>query len=320
VRRLRAVLALLLVLFAVGAGGADDAWQSPLGRAHPLTGRIWDPAGATVVEAPVLVERLGRARYVLLGERHDNADHHRLQAELLRALVARGRRPAVAFEMFTTDDAPRIAEQLTVAPRDADGLADAVAWTRSGWPAWSLYRPIVQIALEAGLPIVAANLSATLTQSMRSGGPAALPATTAARLGLDVPMPREAQSEMESDLRRAHCGHGAAAMIERMALIQRARDAQMALSLTESDGGDGAVLITGAGHARVDRGVPMHLRGRRPSVAIVSVAFVEVSDAWTEPTAYAASTGGSGLPFDYVWFTPRVDAPDPCRERARPAG
>jgi Haem-binding uptake, Tiki superfamily, ChaN len=155
---------------------------------------------------------------------------------------------------------------------------------------------------------------------MRSGGPAALPATTAARLGLDVPMPREAQSEMESDLRRAHCGHGAAAMIERMALIQRARDAQMALSLTESDGGDGAVLITGAGHARVDRGVPMHLRGRRPSVAIVSVAFVEVSDAWAEPTAYAASTGGSGLPFDYVWFTPRVDAPDPCRERARPAG
>jgi uncharacterized iron-regulated protein len=314
------VRVVLLLLLAGGVGAADDGWQSPLGRAHPLTGRIWDTARGAFIETTGLVEQLGRARFVLLGERHDNADHHRLQAELLRALVARGRRPAVAFEMFTTDDGPGIARQLAAAPRDADALADAVDWKRSGWPSWSMYRPIVQTALEAGLPIVAANLSATLTQSLSSGGPAALPATTAKQLGLDAPLPPDVQGAVAAELRRAHCGRGSDATIERMALIQRGRDAQMALSLAGADGGDGAVLITGAGHARVDWGVPMHLRGRRPDATTVSLGFVEVSDAGTEPAAYATASGGSRLPFDYVWFTPRVDAPDPCRDRARPAG
>jgi uncharacterized iron-regulated protein len=270
------------------------------------------------VERAGLVDQLQRARFVLLGERHDNADHHRLQAEIVRALVRRGRRPAVAFEMFTTDDAPRLARQLAAAPRDADGLAEAVEWARSGWPPWAMYRPIVQAALEAGLPVVAANLSATLTRSLRSQGRAALAPATAAELGLEAPLPPEIQAELQAELRRAHCGQGAEATLERMALIQRARDAQMAASLVDADRGEGAVLITGAGHARGDRGVPMHLRVRRPDASTISLAFVEVSDAWLEPGAYAAARGW--LPFDYVWFTPGVDTPDPCGAPPRPAG
>src|SRR5512145_3183951 len=82
------------------------AWKAPLGREHPLVGRIWDTRAGRFVIPTQLVGELARARYVLLGERHDNPDHHRVQATLVRALLAAGRRPAVAFEMFTADDAP----------------------------------------------------------------------------------------------------------------------------------------------------------------------------------------------------------------------
>ncbi len=46
----------------------------------------------------------------------------------------------------------------------------------------------------------------------------------------------------------------------------------------------------------------------------MSLAFVEVDAAADEPAAYAGRFAGA-LPFDYVWFTPRIDDVDPC---ARP--
>jgi hypothetical protein len=42
------------------------------------------------------------------------------------------------------------------------------------------------------------------------------------------------------------------------------------------------------------------------------VAFLEVSQDRLEPTAYSARFRRQTLPFDYIWFTPRVDDQDPC--------
>jgi hypothetical protein len=81
---------------------------------------------------------------------------------------------------------------------------------------------------------------------------------------------------------------------------------------------DGAVLIAGAGHVRVDRGVPRVLALLVPGARVVSVAFVEVADGWTRPADYAARFGsGTRLPFDYIWFTARVDNVDPCARLRR---
>ena len=50
---------------------------------------------------------------------------------------------------------------------------------------------------------------------------------------------------------------------------------------------------------------------------------MEVDGEAQDPAAYAARFGVEALPFDYVWFTPRVDDLDPCEvyaeqlERAR---
>src|SRR5213080_5003950 len=93
-------------------------------RAHPLVGRIWDVKAGTFIPEDTLVARLVASRFVLLGERHDNPDHHVLQAKLLRAMVEAGRRPAVGFEMLATDDAPAIVRYLARSPKDAAGLGD----------------------------------------------------------------------------------------------------------------------------------------------------------------------------------------------------
>ena len=74
------------------------------------------------------------------------------------------------------------------------------------------------------------------------------------------------------------------------------------------------VLIAGAGHARNDRGVPFALHAQEPGARVASVAFVEVEHGTRSPGAYAARFGSKTLPFDYVWFTPRLDDDDPCEK------
>ena len=304
-RRL-AALALALVLTSVAHAVEPPAG---LGYDHALTGRIWDVAQSRFVTMDALAAALSAARFALLGERHDQPEHHQFQAWLLRRMIETGRRPAVAFEMLDTTQATALARHLAASPRDAAGLGDAVGWGASGWPAWRLYQPIAESALTAGLPIVAANLPPTVARAVARGDLNALDPTLVRRHALDRPAP--AQAEMEDEIRAAHCGVLGDALVSGMVTAQRARDAEMAERLVAGQR-DGAVLIAGAGHVRTDRGVPRALAALVPDARVASVAFVEVADGWTAPADYAARFGATRLPFDYVWFTARADNVDPC--------
>jgi hypothetical protein len=88
----------------------------------------------------------------------------------------------------------------------------------------------------------------------------------------------------------------------------------MARALIDADNGQGSVLVAGAGHVRVDRGVPYYLRQRKADVSMASVAFVEVVRGADAPSAYAEGFASAELPFDLVWFTPRASDDDPCAE------
>src|SRR5437016_8343591 len=186
-----AILPALIAVLLLGgcAKGAKIDWESPAERAHPLVGRIWDVKAGTSISEDALVARLVSSRFVLLGERHDNPDHHALQAKLIRAMVEAGRRPAVGFEMLGTDDAPAIVRYLARSPKDAAGLGDAVKWSRSGWPEWRFYQPIAQAALDASVPIVATTLSRAATGAVRRNGLPGLGPTLMSQLRLAEPTP-----------------------------------------------------------------------------------------------------------------------------------
>jgi uncharacterized iron-regulated protein len=307
----RALVALAAALFLLGATPLPG-WESPLGRDHPLTGTIRDVRAGTALTPEALVARLAARRFVLLGEKHDNPDHHRLQAWVLDALVAAGRRPAVVFEMFRADQADAIARHVAASPDDARGLGDALDWRRSGWPAWSMYEPIVAVALRAKLPLVAGNPSPAMTTAVRRG---TLDAAESARLELDRPLPDEVRQRLADEIRDGHCGHLPEHAIAPFVAVQRARDAHMAAAMKTVDGhgpsrskdvaADGAVLIAGGGHVRRDMGVPRML----PDADTATVVFVEVRPGMTAPPA---------LPVDYVWMTPRVDDDDPCERFKKP--
>ena len=293
------------------AAPALPAFTSPLGRDHPLTGRIWDTAERRFAAIDELVARAAASRLLLLGERHDNADHHQLQAYVLEQLQARGRKPALVFEMLDATDQPAIDRVQAEAAPAPDALAAAVDWEQSGWPPFALYRPLFAIALRARWPIVGAGLPRGEAMKL-ARDPTALDPALAQRFGLGQPAAPAVHEALRAEMRDAHCGLMPEAMLDAMVLIQRARDAQFAQRLHDAAArADGAVLITGNGHARNDRGVPAAI-ARGFGDRTLSIAIEEVHEDQPEPDAYGDARGAVRPPFDYVWFTPRKSDQDPC--------
>jgi uncharacterized iron-regulated protein len=288
------------------------SWTTALDKDLPLVGKIWQASSATMVAESTLSAALTQADFVLLGEQHDNRDHHRLQARAVAALVGARRKPAVALEMLEPEDDALVDRYRADPHATAAGLGPVLAWEKTGWPAWSEYLPIVEVAFEAGLPLRSANLPRSVVRGIAHEGIGALPADTLTRLGLDRPLASALEASLEEELRDSHCGQLPESMVGPMALAQRARDGQMALRLLAL--GAPAVLIAGAGHARVDRGVPVRLHAAQPNARVVSVAFVEVDSQRSSPQDYASRFGTTTLPFDFVWFTPRASDDDPCAQ------
>lgn len=299
----RAAAAVITLL--VSGCAAGDSWEHNLGTQHPLVGRIYQVATDRFVDQTTLVEDLVRADFVLLGEKHDNRDHHRLQALLTREIQAAGGRPRVmAFEMIPSDRQLAIVEYRKRRPDDASGLGGSVGWSSLGWPDWTLYQPVAQVALDRGGQIVAADLSREQKESVFREGPGVLQATMVRRTGLDRDLPPALAASLAQELREAHCGQVPEPVIAGMFRVQRARDAMMADRLATVAGRAGGVLIAGNGHVRTDRGVPWYLARIRPTARTISVGLLEVWDG--------VDAAPADLPFDYVWFTPRVDDDDPC--------
>jgi uncharacterized iron-regulated protein len=220
----------------------------------------------------------------------------------------------VGFEMLGLDDASIIADHLAAAPKDAAGLGKAVNWNQRGWPDWAMYQPIAEAALQAKLRIVATNLPLTSARNMTRDGLAALDPRVIRELGLDQPPPEPVFASMAADIRDAHCGYAPEKSLKPMVDVQRIRDAQMAQSLIAAGDPGGAILVAGAGHVRNDYGIPVYLGAKAAGKRTVSIAFVEVDKQKTEPQSYALPYPNGRLPFDYVWFTPRVDDEDACEK------
>jgi uncharacterized iron-regulated protein len=315
----RAFAAATALLLAVPAPAADPPrFEAPLHRDHPLVGEIRAAADGAALTPGELAARLADARFVLLGERHDNPDHHALQAWILRALADAGRRPAVAFEMLERSQQDALDAYRDSHPGDAEGLGPALDWEARGWPAWAQYQPIAEAALAHELPLVAADADRATIQAVGRQGYGALHDGRAGALGLATPLPEAQQAALIEELKVAHCDMLPEAALAPMAKVQRLRDAVMADSLIRAaKRADGTVLITGGGHARADRGVPWYLRARLEAPTVATIRFFQVRPGQHDWRAYLPETPGSDrAAFDYVWFTPAVEHGDPCAEFA----
>jgi uncharacterized iron-regulated protein len=299
----------------VSSGGltAESGWASAHYQDHPLAGTIWTSDFRQVAPAE-LDAALANARYVLLGEIHDNPDHHRLQAQLIEALVRKGRRPAVVFEMIPAHLQSELDRSAKAGDRDAGKLGKALKWEESGWPDWSMYRPIAEVALSAGLPMIAGGLDADVRKAVAKGAPSPLYERAVQDFDLDRPLKPEIAEAEGREIKEGHCNLLPDAALPPMLRAQRAADGAFAKAITSANPNEGAVLIAGAGHVRKDWAVSHILREKAPEAGVVSIAFVEVDPKRTTPSAYMEALPGLEKPFDFIYLTPRANLIDHCAE------
>jgi uncharacterized iron-regulated protein len=229
------------------------------------------------------------ARFVFLGELHDNPRHHALQAEILAALVAGGREPAVVFEMLDVDQTPIVMQQ-----RDPATFGEAVGWEKRGWPSYTMYEPLVRVAMTRHLPIVAGNLGRQALMAASKKG------ETPASFGFTAALDAAELSVIEDNVRKGHCGYADDAAVKVLASAQVLRDAHLAQRLLASATRDGAVLVAGGEHANRSHGAAFHA-AHAPGMSpdhVLAIGFVE-------PGAAAAG-------YDVVWTTAPIERPDPC--------
>jgi len=285
---------------ACGAPVKPYVFTTTLHADHALAGKAWDEKTHT----PATLEAAEKAAldvpYVLLGEKHDNADHHRLQARALKAIVDHGRKPSVAFEMIDLDLQRAADTFIQSGSTDVDELGRVLEWDKRGWPAWSLYRPIFEVVVAAHLKIVATGLSHDQARRVVREGPGSLPEEIAERVKL-LPLEPSVAKSLDDEIKASHCGMLPDAMVPPMSIAQRVKDALMASMMQTNATPDGAVLIAGNGHVRSDRGVPTYLRK-----ASITISYIEV-DRSNDQRSYEADE-----PARFLVFTPRVDDNDPC--------
>lgn len=308
----RYVVSAVLSLACACAGSPAATWRSPLERDHPLVGHIEEVAAHRTLEPASLFDALAGARVVVLGEKHDNPDHHALQAQAIDALVARGRKPAVVFEMIERGQQAALDAARARAPGDVDSIAAALDWEHSGWPEWSLYRPVFESAVRHGLPILWGSLDRGDVMAIGQRGTAALDPAFVAEHRLAEPSVDAPAEALREEMRQAHCSMLPESMLDAMVLVQRARDATLASQVQAALArASSVVLITGNGHARKDRGVPRYLE-RAYGVASRVLALLEVQPNVREIQGLAPDDARGALPYDDVWLTPRASDEDPC--------
>ncbi|MEX3773875.1 ChaN family lipoprotein [Pseudomonas sp. MYb118] len=282
--RLMVILAVLML----------SACQHVTAPAPPVVGQIVDLRSGQVLTAQELIGQLAPSSRLIVGEQHDNRDHHELQRWLLQALGDQRAQGSLLLEMLTPDQQARVDDVRQAASLPAD-LPGALAW-QAGWD-WDLYGPIVRFALTQPYPLLAANLQATEVRAIYADPPT-LSGTRSNAASV--------WTRLLAQVSESHCGLLPESQMPAMLAVQQQRDRRMAERLLAAPAP--SLLLAGAYHARKDVGVPLHVldlgAAQAPTVLMLAQQGSEVTAAMA----------------DYVWYTPVIPAPDYCAQMRKQFG
>lgn len=292
---------LLFIGLGIFCGSLSASWQSPYYVGHPLVGKIFAVEQSKWVTEQELDLAMASVQYLLLGETHNNADHHVGQARLIEQWLAWDADIGLVFEMIEVENWPAFGQAWS----HAGVLSKQLKTIAPRWP-WDLYEPVLSTAINHALPLYAANINRSRLSQYAKNDVCYLAHEHKEIEFCDTIAPSNYQ-QIKDLVFAAHCGYLPANQLDALANIQIAKDASFALRLAQVSE-PRAVLIAGAVHVRKDIGVPQHLQ--RMGLTSLSVAFLSVDPARLKPEEYIDSD--LDAQYDFIYFTPSHTNEDPC--------
>jgi len=249
-----------------------------------------------IISREQLIDKIIASDYVVLGEKHDNPQHHALQLWILQQLTAKHWLQQLSMEMIT----PLQQQQFTpLTPAQADNdtaLQKALAWPTQGWP-WQDYKELVRHAVKNAIPLQSANIDREQIMALYQGETKAP----------DIALSESARIALLQDIEDSHCGQIHEPQTTKMLAIQLTRDHAMAQSLLQTP--HGGALIAGAFHARKDFGFPLHLSKLAPEKTLLALALFETNESLPPQELEVLAQQ-----YDVVWVTAEYERGDPCAD------
>lgn len=259
--------------------------------------RILDTHDGNILSREQLIERIADNAFILLGELHDNPQHHKHRGELLTALQQRTPLTVVAEHL---ERGKRYA-----ASNDLKSDLERAGFDARGWR-WPLHEAMFAQISAAAIPLFGGNIPRETARNTVRQGESALPAELA-KIIAEAPLDESAQDNLVTDLLDSHCGQLPTGMLEGLQLAQRGRDAAMFDVMRQNSNTGATALLAGNGHVRLDYGIPSLIRKHLPDARHVAIGFIEeTNDQEIDARSYRER-------FDYVWVVAKVESRnDPC--------
>jgi uncharacterized iron-regulated protein len=181
------MIAALLVAPAV-MQAAVDPQRMPIGLRGEATVTVGKMVNTRSLEeaTPRDVARAADGkRFVYLGEGHTNAEHHKMQAQIIDALVRRGRDVIVGFEMFTRPKQDDL-NPWTLGWWKEDEFLERSEWKTQWGYDFGMYRPIFEVVKRNKLPMIALNVPRDWVRAVGGKGLAGLSDEQKAQLPTDI--------------------------------------------------------------------------------------------------------------------------------------
>lgn len=274
--------------------------------AHPLLAKIVNAQGAPLTQAEVLAQ-VKQHRYVLVGEKHDNPEHHRLESIIIKARLEQDikQRGNVVFEML--DDGQNAALARLNSSDTLEQMHETLAWPKKGWD-WPSYGPLFQQALQSNA-LRAGNISKAFISRLYKEGEPAL--SDKSRFNTALSATTTIKNHHLDQIFLSHCGMQSRETLNPMLTIQLAKDASMAHAMRTAAP---AILIAGGEHVRPETAVPWHIRqqeiGQEIGADIFVIQLLEARPGETDLNAYIKAAGAA----DVYWFTSATAPKDYCAE------
>jgi uncharacterized iron-regulated protein len=230
--------------------------------------RLYDVARSNTLSARAAVEALRSNRIVLVGEFHNNADHHRAQLKVIEALHAAGHKVAVGLEMFRSDS--QAALDQWVSGQIDEGRFESIYLDNWNYD-WTLYRPIFTAAKSLNIPLVGLNVSRKITSQVAYHGFESL---SEAQRGDLEGITCDVTPAYRDFIQRAYGAHGHGNMqFERFCEAQLVWDTAMAkraVDYVRKHTDTILVILAGSGHAR-KLGIPTQIEklGSEPYAVVL---------------------------------------------------
>jgi uncharacterized iron-regulated protein len=228
---------------------------------------------------------LAKRGVVLLGESHDQAEHHRWQLHTIMALFSHRPDMVLGFEMFPRRVQPVLDRWSKGELNESDFLCE-VDWPQIWGFADALYLPLFHFARMYRLPMLALNIDRATNRRVAAQGLASVPSTE--REGVGDPAPASSfyrERLFEWFNKHPAAGQDAYAALERFERFVSAQqfwDRAMAEAIADArrDARQPLVVgIMGSGHIEYGNGVPHQL-------AALGVNCVATALPWPADTDY----------------------------------